>query len=128
MSNNQSKSVPRSWHHRIARLIPDGYSPKCNAPRCEPLALYICEWDQMRGPKAVSGRKLYCKVHAANFARRHKISMFDLPGVKLSQLETASRDDWRYGEDIQPRMNTNQHEREGSWKKAGRPTSSSTKR
>lgn len=114
MSNHKSEIInqksPASWHHRMARLIADAYSPKCQAPGCKPAALYVCEWDQIRGIRAVSGCKLYCADHAANFAQKHGIYMADstlrsnslrstsLPDVKLSQLETASRDDWKYGD------------------------------
>jgi len=114
MVNRQSQIAnhksQKSWHHRMARLSREAYSPKCGGAHCQRAAEYVCEWDQMRGKKAVSGQKLYCAEHAANFAQRHSIYMADLPRVKLSQLETASRDDWRYAEDIQPRMNTKEED------------------
>ncbi len=90
----------KSWHHRIARLIRDAYNVKCNAPHCLESASHICEWDQMRSGRAVSAQKLYCGRHADSFAKRHQIDAANLPAVKLSQLEAASRDDWAYGEDI----------------------------
>jgi hypothetical protein len=119
MSNNQTNSVSsvpsvaknsvaKSWHHRMARLIADAYSPKCEAARCQRAAGYICEWDQMRGVRAVSGSKLYCAHHACNFAAKHNIYMADLPDVRLSQLETASRDDWRYSDELKPQMNADE--------------------
>lgn len=93
------KSAPRSWHHRMARLVRDAYEIKCEAANCPRAAEYICEWDQLRGIKAVSGCKLYCADHAGRFALKHGIYMADLPDVKLSELETASRDDWKYSDD-----------------------------
>lgn len=103
MVNHKSQIInqksQKSWHHRIARLIADAYDAKCGAANCQRAAKYVCEWDQIRGIRAVSGCKLYCAHHACNFAAKHGIYMADLPDVKLSELETASRDDWKYSDD-----------------------------
>ena len=103
MSNRQSaianhKSAPRSWHHRMARLVPDAYYPRCEARACARAAAFVCEWDQQRGDRTVSAHKLYCTTHACSFATKHNIYMADLPSVKHSQLETAGRDDWKYSD------------------------------
>ena len=101
---NHEPQTARSWHHRMARLYITNfdYRPACQAADCpvengfKASATFICEWDQSRGARSVSGQKLYCAVHAGNFALKHNIYMAGLPDVPLSQLETASRDDWRY--------------------------------
>jgi hypothetical protein len=109
MSISQStiaNSKCRSWHHRMARLVPDGYRPACVAAGCPKIegqrraASYICEWDQQQGGKSVSRRRLFCSEHAGNFALRHNIYLAGLPDVKLSQIETAARDDWRYSDNV----------------------------
>lgn len=99
MMPDDRRKTKKSWHHRTARLSREAYSPKCAAAHCQKAAEYVCEWDHMRGKAAVSGQKLYCAEHAGNFASKHAIYMADLPFVKLSQLETASRDDWAYGQE-----------------------------
>jgi len=104
MINRQStianhQSAPRSWHHRMARLIQDVYNVKCQSPQCPHIAEFVCEWDQQRAGKSVSGQKLYCPEHAGSFAERHRIYLALLPDVPFSQLETTSRDGWIYSDD-----------------------------
>jgi len=99
--------VAKSFYHRMARLVCDAYYPKCAADCCR-AAAFVCEWDMMRSGRPVTGQKLYCTHHAGNFALKHNIYMADLPVVLLSQLETASRDDWRYADDMQPQMNADE--------------------
>ena len=106
MMPDDRRKTKKSWHHRTARLSREAYSPKCAAAHCQKAAEYVCEWDHMRGKAAVSGQKLYCAEHAAHFAQRHGICLADLPAVRLSHLEQASRDDWRYADEVQPRTNT----------------------
>ena len=106
MRTNQTISVPsvssvaKSFHHRMARLVPDAYYPRCEARACARAAAFICEWDQLRGIKAVSAHKLYCTTHACSFATKHNIYMAGLPSVRHSQLETAGRDDWKYSDNL----------------------------
>ena len=100
--NRPSSLVPRpsgrSFHHRMARLVRDAYQVKCGAVRCPAVASFVCEWDQQQGKKTVARHKLYCTTHACSFANRHNIYMADLPDVLHSKLETAGRDDWKYGD------------------------------
>jgi len=98
--NRKSAALPpRSWHHRMARLVLDSYTLKCQARGCKKAADYICEYDFMRGGKPVSGSKVLCLAHAYQFAERHRIDIISAPGVLHSQIERADRDNWAYGED-----------------------------
>lgn len=105
LSNRQStienRQSPKSWHHRMALLILDGYAPKCEGRGCDDAVAYACEYDYMRYGKPVSGSKLLCLVHAHKFAGRHRINYLkSAPVVKLSALEFTDRDNWAYGEDM----------------------------
>jgi hypothetical protein len=89
----------------MARLVTGSYSPACQAAGCaarnngRPIAArFICEWDQQQGKKPVARRKLYCAADAGSFAVHHNIYMADLPDVRLEEIETASRDDWKYSD------------------------------
>ena len=113
MSSSQLSIVnsksQKSWHHRMARLVRDAFAVRCERPGCDGAASYVCEYDHQRSGKPVSGRKLYCAEHAGNFALKHNIYMADLPEVLHSQIETASRDDWRYADENKS-LATNEHE------------------
>jgi len=93
---NHEPQTARSFHHRMARLVRDAFAVRCERPGCDAAASYVCEYDHQRSGKPVSGRKLYCAEHAGNFALKHNIYMAALPDVLHTELETASRDDWRY--------------------------------
>jgi hypothetical protein len=50
--------------------------------------------------------------HAGNFALNHDIYMADLPDVRLEEIETAGRDDWRYSDSLTTKdtKSTKEHE------------------
>lgn len=99
----------------MAWLVTGSYSPACQAAGCavhngQPIAArFICEWDQQQGKKMVARRALYCAEHAGNFATRHNIYMADLPPIRIEDIETAGRDDWRYSDSLTTK-DTKKHE------------------
>jgi len=101
LHNSQVNALHKihSWHHRIAKILQDIYSIKCEARKCPRAALFACEYDFIRSHKPVSGTKLYCNKHAFRFAQRHGIDIFKAPIMKFSQLENANRDDWAFAEE-----------------------------
>jgi len=128
MSNNPStirerrtqhaqRGTPKSWHHRMARLIVGDYRPACMASGCPKAygvaraATLVCEWDQDQNGRMVSRQRLYCNEHGSHFAGIHRIYLADLPQAKLSELEQADRSGWRYSDDLTTK-GTKEHEEE----------------
>jgi len=97
----------KSWHHRMARLILDGYEPKCQVIGCERMARFCCEYDFMRNKKPVTGAKLFCDEDAMKFARKHNIDPTCAPNIYLSQLEKSDRNDWSYDRNRQSKIENN---------------------